>query len=680
MTPPIAPTTDELYAARFSAELTFPPVVHLTGQERAVRVKRRELRLHPLLAPTPLWCYEVPTWSGPLINPTLEAERGVPSLVRWANALHGQQLPITVASVHGNDPSTDGVTVVSNYPGTGCPEPDFVTDLGVRRADGTWAQTSLIPPVITPHLHGGVTEAPSDGWMETLLAAGQSSLYEYRNEQPSTMLWYHDHAAHITRLNVYAGMAGLYLVRDEDDRRVVRELRLRRDDDDHPYRPRLELPLLLQDLNLDLTPEGRLSGVLVHKVESGAGPMEFFGPYTMVNRKIWPRVSVRRRQYRLRLLNGSNARTFSLTLMSPDGCVVPWSEIAVVIGTDGGLRGAPIAAGPDLVLAPAERLDVVVDFGRVAEPYLTVVNTAAAPYGGTPIGAFLGEAPPGSPGWEARVRYPEVLRFDLAGDPRPARPIPPLAADFRRIVHEAGDADPGEPVVVIPDAGTPAHHQHRYVALVEEELAPGDPAMLTLRELVPYVSGQESMDRLIELTEPDPVTPGALVTRTWRTAAKLFHDAGVFTCVEGQVEVWKLINLSADTHPVHLHLTAVQVLGRVQASTERGSVPDPDTLDWLDVDPQHPEANPVRVTLDHDVEITSADRAWKDVVRVDPGEIVKIAVPFGVLDPATNTFAPTGLLGRYMYHCHILEHEDHDMMRHFWVAPQLITELMPHHH
>ncbi|RMB61112.1 multicopper oxidase family protein [Tessaracoccus antarcticus] len=672
-----SPTTGDLYAARFTAELTFPPVAHLTDQTREVRVARHSLRLHPLLPPTPVWCYEMPTPGGPLINPTLEVERGVPSRIRWANALHGQQLPITVASVHGTDPATDGVVVVSNHPGTGCPEPNFVTDLGVRRADATWAPTALVPPVIAPHLHGGVTEAASDGWMETLFAAGQSSLYEYRNDQPSTLLWYHDHAAHITRLNVYAGMAGLYIVRDDDDRRVMRALRLHREDDP-PYRHRYELPMLIQDLNLDLTADGRLSGVLLHKVESGEGPMEFFGPYTMVNRKIWPKVTVHRRQYRLRLINGSNARTFSLTLMSPDG-VVPWSDIATVIGTDGGLRGMPMTAAPDLVLAPAERLDVIVDFGLVDAAHLEVVNTAAAPYGGSAIRAFRGEALPGSEGWEARVRYPEVMRFDLVGNPHTPRPLPTLAGDFRRIVHEAADGDPGEAVVVIPDTGVPGHHQHRYVALVEEEMVPGDPAMLTLRELMPHTPGDEEMDRLIELTEPDPSGSGALVTRLWRTAAKMFHDAGVFTCVEGQVEVWKLINLSPDTHPVHLHLTAVQILGRIRASAA-GTVPDPDALDWLDFDSHDPEANPVSVTLDEDVAITEADRAWKDVIRVDPGEMVKIAVPFGVLNPATNTYEPTGMLGRFMYHCHILEHEDHDMMRHFWVAPQLIGELMTHHH
>ena len=682
------PSAHELYAARFTDELTRPPLVPLDERIRQLYVEERSVHLHSSLPPTPQWCYVAYTETGAQVNPALQAVRNRPSLIRYRNELSGRTLPIAVTAVHGTD-ATDGIVRVANFEGPGCPAPNFVIDRGMRSGDGsTFIPADQAPAVLAPHLHGGATEARSDGWTENLIAPGQSSVFQYSNEQPSTMLWYHDHAAHITRFTVYSGLASFYVVRDADDERITNVLQLRASHEHHAHGgcwPTYELPLLIQDLNLDIDDDGLLTGRLVHKVESGNGPMEFFGPFTMVNRQIWPKSTVERRQYRLRLLNGSNARTFSLALIDSTGTVVPWGDIATLIGTDGGLRREPLAAGDQLILAPAERLDVVVDFARVAAKHLTMVNTAKAPFGGDTVPPFLGEAPfdstqpdaPGNDAWNGLIRFPEVMRFDLVGPPQQARPIPALSADFRRIVHEAADADPGERVVVIPDSAEPGGHRHRLIALVEEELTPGTPAVLTLRELTPYTPGDVATDRLITLTEPDPANPGQLVTRTWATAAKLFHDRGTFDVNVGEIEVWKVVNLSPDTHPFHVHLVEFQVLGRNSAS-DPATVPNPDTLDWTHFDPEDP-STAVMVTLDEENPIDAADIAWKDVVRVNPGELVRLAMPFGTIDPDNDTIRPKTFLGRYMYHCHILEHEDHDMMRHFWVRPKVLGDLMPPH-
>ncbi|MFN8082448.1 MAG: multicopper oxidase domain-containing protein [Kineosporiaceae bacterium] len=681
---PGAVSASDLYAQAFTDELRYPDVLRLGAAGRTLRLERREISLHSCLPPTPIWAYVADRGGVELINPTLQAERDRPTSVTYWNNLVGQSLPIRATRTAYVDPAADGGIVIANLPGAIYDQNDYTTTEGVL-AGAELIATADIPPVAVPHLHGGFTEARSDGWTENLIQAGERSTFGYGNAQASGMFWYHDHAVHVTRLNVYAGLAGLYLVRDDDDRRVVNGLRLHSSTYHRTtaVRPDRELPLLIQDCNLDVNPDDSLTGQLVHKVDSGAGPMEFFGPFTMVNRQIWPKATVERRQYRLRMLNGANARVFRLTLIADAGTagetVVPWSDIATLIGTDGGLRGVPLPPDADLVLAPAERLDVVVDFGAAAlagVSSLTVVNTAGAPYDGSapPLPPTVAETTDTtSDAWQNRVRYPGVMRFDLTGDPATPRSIPALAGDFRRIVHDAGDADPGERVVVIPPSGLGGGHQHRLFALVEELLRPTDDApTLTLRELHPWDGVSMVHDRLIELTEPDPAGGGGTVTTTYTTQAKLFQDASTVTAAIGDIEVWKVVNLSADTHPFHVHLVQMQVLGRLAAAAGYGP---PDAEAWLDL-----AAGPLPFTLGPAGDATLADRAWKDVIRVDPGELVKIAVPFGTIDPVSDTLLPRAFAGRYMYHCHILEHEDHDMMRSFAVMPPVLARLMLAHH
>ena len=151
------------------------------------------------------------------------------------------------------------------------------------------------------HLHGGLTHATSDGWTENLALPGQSTLDTYPNDQRAAMLWYHDHVMGVTRFSVYAGLAGLWIVRDEREREL-----------DLPEGPPYEVPLLLADRNFDVSPDGRLNGELLHKTDPEV--MECFSPFTVVNGAIWPVVEVEPTTYRFRVLNGSNARTYRLVL------------------------------------------------------------------------------------------------------------------------------------------------------------------------------------------------------------------------------------------------------------------------------------------------------------------------------------------------------------------------------
>jgi spore coat protein A len=415
----------------------------------------------------------------------------------------------------------------------------------------------------------------------------------------------------ITKLDVYAGLAGLWIVRDERER----ELGL-------PEGPPFEVPLLIQDRNFDLDEQGRLTGRLVHKTDPEV--MEAFPPFTVVNGKVWPVLEVRPATYRLRVLNGSNARTYRLVLVR-DGA--PELERITQIGTDHGLLLAPVPVPADgLVLASAERADLLVDFSDLAPgTELTVLNTAAAPFDGS---SFPVEDADKAADLEGLLPYPQVLRVRVAGEAASRGPIPrELATDFELPAAEALAAAP-----------------RRAIALVERELE-GMPNMLTMRELA--VATDDDAPAVI-LVDGDQTT-------RYRVVAAHFEDATTFFPMLGRYEVWQLINLTGDTHPIHLHLDPFQLLSRRPTRYEipEGGIGDRDLVATVTVERDSEDG------LDHVID--ENELGLKDTVRVNPNEIVEIAVRF------------TTYSGRFMYHCHILEHEDRDMMRPFvTMAPELM--------
>jgi spore coat protein A len=463
------------------------------------------------------------------------------------------------------------------------------------------------------HLHGGLVPAPYDGWAENLFAPGQHAVFHYPMDQRAALLWYHDHVMGVTRFGVYAGLAGLWIIRDQRER----ELGL-------PEGPPFEVPLLIQDRNFGLDEDGRLTGQLVHKTDPEV--MEAFAPFTVVNGKVWPLLEVEPATYRFRVLNGSNARTYRLVLLR-DG--EPELHRITQIGTDHGLLRTPARVPPDgFVLASAERADLLVDFSGL-EPgsELMLVNTAAAPFDGAPFPAAdaRGAADPGR-----MLPYPHVMGFRVVAGAVTRRTISgELATDYHR---PAPDALAGAP--------------RRTIALVERELD-GEPSMLTMRELV--IAGDDHTGPMVTVTDGEQ-------TSRYRAAAAHFEDATTFFPVLDRLEVWQLINLTDDTHPIHVHLDPFQILSRRPI---RYQIPDHGIEDL---------AITAAVTLGRDPDdelghtIDDNERGLKDTVRVNPNEIAEIAVRF------------TTYSGRYMYHCHILEHEDRDMMRPFVTMP---AELMP---
>ncbi len=581
--------------APFVDPLPMPPRRVIVEPTRlTVRLETALHQFHSGLPRSRVWTYD-----GHLPGPTIEVRRGVAVEVEWDNQVGGT-LPVTV--VRAPSFEVNGVPVQC-VPGRSGGVPD--------------AAAAALIGFSVAHLHGGITQATSDGWTENLALPGQSTLDTYPNEQRAAMLWYHDHVMGVTRFSVYAGLAGLWIVRDERER----ELGL-------PEGPPYEVPLLLADRNFDVGPDGRLTGELLHKTDPEV--MECFSPFTVVNGAIWPVVEVEPTLYRFRLLNGSNARTYRLVL-TRDG--EPDHQRITQIGSEGGLLLRPASLpAQGLVLGSAERADLLVDFSDLSPGVeLTVWNTAAAPFDGTFADPTVaGTADPGG-----LLPFPEVLRIRVVEGNRARRSVPTaLATDFEPL--NRGDLDG---CVV------------RAVALVEHRSdGEGEPPMLTLRELAEDAGADGPVIVVVE-------QHGGRERETrWRTVASRFEDTATFFPTLGAPEIWRFINLTGDTHPMHVHLDSFQILGRHPAVVE------------LDEATTTAQVTSAVVRIDQDPgddiphELDENERGLKDTVRVNANEVVDIAVRF-------SSYA-----GRYMYHCHILEHEDRDMMRPFVVMP---AELMP---
>jgi spore coat protein A len=273
-----------------------------------VAMRQIESKIHRDMKPTRLWAYGS---SSP--GPTFEARSGQGILVEWANDLPSQHfLPID-HTIHGAE------------------------------ADKPEVRTVV-------HLHGAKVPADSDGYPDNWYVPGKSALYHYPNRQDAAMLWYHDHALGINRLNVFAGLLGVFLVRDE----VEDSLNL--------PSGKYEIPLVFYDRVFDL--ESQLNYPVSGDPKSPWTP-EVFGDALLVNGKLFPYLEVEPRKYRFRVLNAANGRFFHLSL--------PGGPALHQIGTDQGLLPTPIEI-KRAILAPGERADLVVDFSAFAGEQIILKN------------------------------------------------------------------------------------------------------------------------------------------------------------------------------------------------------------------------------------------------------------------------------------------------------------------
>jgi len=279
----------------------------------SIHMRESQQRLHPSLPPTKVWTYADRALPGTFPGPTIMARKDEPVLVRWTNSLpHKHIFPVdhTICGAEANKPEVRAVT----------------------------------------HLHGGKLPHAYDGFPENWFPVGESALYRYGNVQDACTLWYHDHAMGLNRLNAYAGMMGMYLLRDENE------------DSLNLPSGKYEIPLVLCDRMVD-----RNAQFFYPNSGDPQSPWvpEFFGDAILVNGAWKPRLEVEPRPYRFRILNGANSRFFLLSLTG--------SGTIHQIGTEQGLMASPVEL-KELNLAPAERLDVVIDFSRYAGKQIELFN------------------------------------------------------------------------------------------------------------------------------------------------------------------------------------------------------------------------------------------------------------------------------------------------------------------
>jgi spore coat protein A len=277
-------------------------------------------KLHRDLPLTTVWAYGA-AFPGPVI----EAGVGQPVTVKWINDLR----------------DTNGQLRTNHF---------LPVDTCLHGPDMAGAA-----PRTVVHLHGGKVAQKDDGYPEETFLPGESRTNFYPNQQPPATVWFHDHALGITRLNVYMGLAGLYILRDP----VENVLGL-------PSGAN-EIPLVIQDRKF------RADGSLSYPA---LWEEHFFGDTVLVNGKVWPYLIVKQGKYRFRVVNGSSSRTYTLALSSGAN----FQQIA----TEGGLLAAPVTMN-ELTLMPGERADVVMDFpGHPSGTQILLTNSAPVAFPGTP--------------------------------------------------------------------------------------------------------------------------------------------------------------------------------------------------------------------------------------------------------------------------------------------------------
>lgn len=485
---------------------------------------------------------------------------------------------------------------------------------------------------LVPHVHGGKNDSPSDGNPEYFFSPENkvvgpryiSSRYRFGGpswNNKAGMMWYHDHALGITRLNVYAGLAGFFALRDDEDTGkpgnplglpadpyelgfAVQD-RMFRDNGElffpaFPGEPSYDDFIFGEGASLppDLFPDGGPSALA-----------EFFGDHMVVNGIIWPKYSVEQRQYRVRLLNGSDSRFMRLRLKVVSqtetdpaaGALVPF----YIIGSDQSLRAdAKIVDEVDFL--PGERLDLVIDFKQVPPNSRVIVEN------------ILGDSPFGGGMPDPDDLFPDrrtdrVMAFDVD------LPLDTSVADTN--ISEGSFLGGGF-------TSTAAVTRTRKLALFE---------------------GKDEFGRLQPLLgTAEPVTDmaGNVVTGAMPWHTPITENPGL-----GDTEIWEIYNSTEDAHPVHVHLVHFEVLNR------EGFTADAIQQPVL----QHNGSYGVGSRLENILTLGNTrgpdvtEQTRRDMVIALPGEVTRIKMTFN---------KP----GRYVWHCHILSHEDHEMMRPLFVS------------
>ena len=642
-------TLDPVTLPKFVTPLLIPPIMPRAGtikQKGGKSIDYYEISMKQItqqilpagLPSTTVWGYGAVAGMGknPLLvhnapSLTIEAQAGRPVRVKWINDLkdaNGNYLSHLLPV----DPTLHWAN-----PGGG---------KAGRDTRPTFAETPVSytgPVPMVPHVHGAVgVSDESDGYAEAWYLPAANDLpegyategtwysffknkaatnynatwepgfatFQYPNANRASTIWYHDHALGMTRLNVYAGPAGFYIIRGGPagdaavlDARTGSMAVLPRpapkEGDKFPSnKTYYEIPIAIQDRAFNT--DGSLFYPVTREFFDGATALvpgympntdlspiwnpEFFGNMIMVNGNTWPFQTVEQRRYRFRFLNGCQSRFLILNFANIPGVEV-WQ-----IGNEGGFLAAPVnitSMGNQLLMGLAERADVIVDFTNVPPGNYVLGNLGPdEPFGGGIPDEDFDVADSATTG--------QVLQFNVVPALAPDPTTPPMFLQLPAITP------------------LPAPITTRPLALMEE--------------MSMYYDG-----------------PAAAMLGTVDNTGMAMHKMWMEPVTEnpnvGDTEVWEFYNFTADAHPMHVHEVVFEVVNR-QALVLDGEEPAQPVQ--FDGDPRPPEA---------------WESGFKDTVIAYPGEVTRIRAQFN--HP-----------GQFVWHCHIVEHEDNEMMRPFRIGPK----------
>jgi len=618
--------------------------------------------------PTPLWAYgddKMFSWPGQ----TFQVQKNVPLEVKWENRLNRVPYLLT-----GKDNTLLGF---GDYTGRPVLDTHLHWAYSLPGYEGYTFQEDGVP--IVAHLHGGHTDFQYDGNPEFFFSPKYTIVgpqfvdkkYLYDNSQLSAgTLWYHDHALGITRLNVYAGMAGFYIVRDNEDTGLPgNPLGLPA----YPYEAAFAIQDRMFKANGELfypafpgdpfyegfiTDEG---AILPDALFPGGGPTalaEFFGDHMVVNGKIWPKMDVERRNYRLRLLNGTDSRFLAVQFFEVPadaediGAAVQQLDFTV-IGSDQGLASDLLDnTKQTLVIEPGSRYDIVIDFKQVTLGNRVIMWNIGGdePFGGT----FTTE----DPSLQVFGYTDRIMAFDVV--------LP-----FDNSVADASPTGINFGPVVPPPTRT------RKLGLFEglDEFGRLQPLLGTAEPATDY-AGSPINWPATPVYQQAVLPDGTSSPLTGQMEGSIaWHSPTTENPALNSTEEWEVYNVTGDAHPIHLHLVHFEVTGREEIKWDSnadadgfipaGSDPAGDGT-YLVPQPtvQHNSVagdpatygqgfrivNPTGTGVELDPPAEYVENTPKDMVTALPGQITRIRAHFD---------KP----GRYVWHCHILSHEDHEMMR-----------------
>ena len=514
------------------------------------------------------------------------------------------------------------------------------------------------------HIHGGEVAPAYDGgpdaWTSPIGSGGPqgigypSNTYTYHNGQEEGTIWFHPHEFGVTRLAVYAGLAGVYPIVDPGGPSAPFVTL--------PHFPEFDIPLIFQDRSFDT------NGQLFYNLASNPQPNpdvhpfwipEFIGDVICVNGKTWPYLNVEPRQYRFRLLDGSNARFYELYFDND----MPF----IAIATDDGymLNAAEV---PSIIIAPGERYEVVVDFSDYAGQEIVLMNSAGTPF---PDGDE-----PTANGTDTVMKF--IVGTTTSGIADTA------IADGTQIRQT--------PLKTIIDAHNPSTGSITRQLTLNEVSSIEGPLELVVNNSKFNLKSYDPASS----TRANPVLPGCQSPLCRETELPAVGDT----------EIWEIINITADAHPMHTHLVSFQLLDRTPFNTSgpntgsvwtnqyeallaSNGVPDgggpPNQYNVKNSDGAIGGNPPLAGFLN----LAAArgpepyEMGWKDTVVTYPDEVTRFVVRWAPQDePATGPEAPVAGVNRYpfnptdllngigyVWHCHILDHEDNEMMRNYTVMP-----------